>query len=167
MHSKYKLAFDTIRQDGGAAEATGIDVVRYKSIAGFVSTIIIGLAGPFYAQLQGLVFPGMFTLGAIDVLVLIVLVVGGIRTMYGPVVGAFLLAHLNQHLQQFQEFKTMIFGRLLVALFLFFQNGIVRYVDRLVRVDLDERLEGWGGGGWGVGGGVGGRIGSPARRLVP
>lgn len=137
MNSKYGIAFEAIRQDEVAAEAAGIDVVKYKSIAGFVSTFIIGFVGPFYAQVDGYVLPGMFEFRTIDVLVLIVLVIGGMRTMFGPVVGAGLMIYINEELQQFGQWRTVIFGALLIVLFLYFREGIVPYVEDL----LEERFK--------------------------
>ena len=143
-HSKYGLAFDTIRQDEVAAESTGVPVVRYKAIAGFITTFFMGLVGPFYIQIGNYVTPGMFTFGTIDVLVLIILVVGGMRTLYGPIVGAAIVVFLNDALQQVAEYRTMIWGLLLIFLFLFFRNGIVPFVRTRVveRYDLEERILG-------------------------
>lgn len=141
-HSRYGLAFDTIRQDEVAAESTGVAVVRYKSLAGFITTFFMGLVGPFYTEIGGYVSPGMFGFASVDVLVLIILVVGGMRTLYGPIVGAALIVAANEWLQAAQEFTTMIWGLLLIVLFLFFRNGIVPFlrVHVLDRFDLDDRL---------------------------
>ena len=139
VNSKFGLAFDVIRQDEIAAESTGVAVVRYKAIAGFVTTFIMGLVGPLYVQIGGYVSPGMFTFAAIDVLVLIILVVGGMRTMYGPVVGAAVIVYVNHLLQDAQEYRTLIFGLLLIFLFLFFRNGIVPFVDRHLDDYFDYR----------------------------
>lgn len=135
-HSKYGLAFDVIRQDQVAAESSGVAVVRYKAIAGFVTTFFMGLVGPLYVQIGGYVTPGMFTFGTVDVLVLITLVVGGMRTMYGPIVGAGLMVFVNDALQAIPEYRRMLWGLLLIVLFLYFRNGIVPYADRR----LEERF---------------------------
>ena len=139
VNSKFGLAFDVIRQDEIAAESSGVAVIRYKAIAGFITTFIIGLVGPFYVQIGGYVSPGMFTFAAVDVLVLIILVVGGMRTMYGPIVGAALIIYINEWLQSYQEYRTLIFGALLIFLFLFFRNGIVPFVDRHLDDHFDYR----------------------------
>ncbi|PAU83007.1 inner-membrane translocator [Halorubrum salipaludis] len=135
-NSKYGMAFDAIRQDEIAAEAIGVDVVRYKTLAGFVSAFVIGLTGPMYAQLESLVLPGMFEFNVIDVLVLIILIVGGIRTMLGPIVGAAVIIYVNEELQATGQWRTVVFGFLLIVLFLYFRSGIVPYLDDV----LNERL---------------------------
>ncbi|WP_436348329.1 branched-chain amino acid ABC transporter permease [Natronorubrum sp. FCH18a] len=131
--SKYGVAFDAIRQDEIAAEAIGIDVVRYKSIAGFVSAFIIGFVGPLYAQLEGIIFPGLFAFTSIDVLVLIILIIGGLRTTLGPVVGACAVIMINEELQRYPQWRTVLFGFLLIVMFLYFRQGLVPYVDKIER----------------------------------
>lgn len=130
--SKYGIAFNAIRQDELAAKAIGINVVRYRTIAGFISAFIIGLVGPFYAQLEGAIFPGLFEFTQIDVMVLIILVIGGIRTLLGPIVGAGAIIFLNEELQEFGQWRVVLFGFLLIVLFLYFRRGIVPYVDKLI-----------------------------------
>lgn len=141
-HSRFGLAFDMIRQDEVSAESTGVAVVRYKAVAGFVTTFFMGLVGPLYVQIGNYVTPGMFNFGTIDVLVLIILVVGGMRTMYGPIVGAAIVIFLNEVLQAAAEYRVMIWGLLLMFLFLFFRNGIVPFVRTHVvdRYGLEEHL---------------------------
>jgi branched-chain amino acid transport system permease protein len=125
MRSKYGLAFAAIRQDEVAAESVGIDVIRYKTVAGFAGATLIGLVGPLYANAERFVDPSLFGFEAVDVLVLIMLVLGGMRTTLGPVVGAALVIVLNEQLQAFGQWRTAIYGALLVGLFLYFREGIV------------------------------------------
>jgi len=136
MNSRYGLAFEMIRQDETAAESAGLNVVKYKTFAGFVATFIMGLTGPFFGQLSGYVTPGLFSFNAVDVLILIMLIVGGLRTMYGPLVGAVVIVYLNEELRALAEYRSIIFGALLIVLFLYFRDGLVPFVD--------GRLEDWG-----------------------
>ncbi|WP_418279822.1 branched-chain amino acid ABC transporter permease [Halorubrum sp. DTA98] len=142
-NSKYGMAFDAIRQDEIAAEAIGVNVVRYKTIAGFISAFIIGLVGPMYAQLESLVLPGMFAFNVIDVLVLIILVIGGMRTLLGPIVGAAVMIYINEELQAAGQWRTVLFGLLLIVLFLYFRQGIVPFADRVLndRLGLKRRIK--------------------------
>ena len=141
MHSKYGLAFEMIRQDETAAESAGLDVVKYKTFAGFVATFIMGLTGPFFGQLSGYITPNLFSFNSIDVLILIMLIVGGLRTTYGPLVGAALIIFLNEELRSFAEYRSILLGTLLIVLFLYFRDGIVPFVDeRLKKWDLRQRV---------------------------
>ena len=140
MASKYGLAFSAIRQDEIAAESVGIDVIRYKTVAGFLGAALIGLVGPIYATSEGWVFPSMFSFQSVDVLVLIMLVLGGMRTLLGPVVGAVIVIVINEYLQAFGQWRTAIYGLLLMGLFLYFRDGVVPTVDRALDGDLPSSL---------------------------
>jgi branched-chain amino acid transport system permease protein len=149
VHSKFGVAFDAIREDEVAAASIGIDVVRYKTIAGFVGAALIGLTGAFFARESAYILPGSFTFLAVDVIVLIVLVVGGLRTTLGPVVGATVVVAIEEFLgsaQSLQAWRTAIFGALLIVLFLYFRRGVVRSArDLLADRGLVGGNEGNGG----------------------
>ena len=139
--SKYGLAFAAIRQDEFAARATGVSVIRLKVFAGFISTFIIGVVGPFYAQTTGIVIPSLFSFNSVDVLVLIILVLGGLRSRFGPLVGAAIVIYIDDILSSFGQWRTVAFGLLLTILFIYFQDGIVpsvtsRYEESGVRQRL-------------------------------
>lgn len=125
MRSRFGLAFKAIRQDEVAAESIGVNVIRYKVIAGFTAAFVIGLVAPFYAQSEAVVSHQMFMFQRVDVLVLIMLVLGGMRTLVGPVVGAAVIIYLNEQIRQFDEWTSAIFGLLLIVLFLYFRAGLV------------------------------------------
>lgn len=138
--SKYGLAFDAIREDEVAAAAVGIDVVRYKTIAGFVSAAVIGATGVMLAGFEQYVTPSLFTFLGVDVLVLIMLILGGLRTTIGPVVGAALVIAIREVLQNTTEYQTAVFGALLIVLFLYFRSGVVPAVSaRLDRFEFRGR----------------------------
>lgn len=140
VNSKYGLAFEMLRQDEDAAESIGLNVARYKVLAGFIATFAVGLAGPLFAQRSGFLTPTQFSFGEIDVVILIMLVVGGLRTMYGPLVGAVVLVMINEELREFGAYRLMLFGILLIVLFLYFRRGIVPWVSSRAReYDLVQR----------------------------
>lgn len=143
IDSKYGLAFSALREDEIAAEAIGIDVVRYKTIAGFVAAAIIGVAGVMFATLQQYISPTMYTFLGVDVLVLIMVVIGGIRTMAGPIVGAAGIIAMRELLQTAGQWRTAIFGGLLIVLFLYFRSGILPAIsERLSKSDLAVQTDG-------------------------
>ena len=133
IHSKFGIAFDAIREDEIAAEAIGVDVVWYKTVAGFVGAFIIGIAGALFAREAGYILPGSFTFLAVDVVVLIVLVVGGLRTTLGPLVGATIVVTIEEILGTYaSSWRSAIFGALLIFLFLYFREGVVVKVRDLL-----------------------------------
>ncbi|WP_254861970.1 branched-chain amino acid ABC transporter permease [Halovivax gelatinilyticus] len=139
MTSKYGLAFTAIRQDEVAAESIGIDVVWYKTMAGFLAAMCIGLVGPLYAHGEGWIEPSMFAFDTIDVLVLIMLVIGGMRTTWGPIVGAGVIIYLEEQLHAAGQWRMSILGLLLIVLFLYFREGIVPKTRELRESDVWTR----------------------------
>lgn len=141
-HSRIGLAFEMIRQDEYAATAIGINAVRYKSLAGFVAAFIIGFVGPFYGQLNQIILPGFFEFTSIDLLVLMILIVGGLRTLYGPIVGAAVIIYLNEELRALGQWRLVAFGLFLTFLFLYFERGLVPYAHQrlLERYGLEDRI---------------------------
>lgn len=133
VNSKYGLAFEMIRQDEDAAESIGVNATKYKVISGFIATFAIGLTGPLIAQRSGFLTPTQFSFGEIDVVILIMLIVGGLRTMYGPLVGAVIVVMINEELREFGAYRLMLFGILLIVLFLYFRRGIVPWIASRAR----------------------------------
>lgn len=147
IHSRYGMAFEAIREDEVAAESIGIDVVRYKSIAGFIAGFIIAIAGAMLAREASYVTPSIFAFLSVDVIALIVLIVGGIRQTYGPIVGAVIVEAIEAALGTYaSNWRTAIFGALLIVLFLYFRSGVIVAARNL----LDEYDISFGGGNSGT-----------------
>ena len=129
VHTKFGVAFNAIREDELAAASIGVDVVRYKVIAGTIAAFVFGFVGAFYAQEAGYILPSAFSFLVVDVLILIVLIVGGLRTTLGPVVGAVIVVAIEQVLATYlTQWRTAVFGALLIFLFLYFRSGIVPFL---------------------------------------
>lgn len=146
MRSRIGMAFNAIRQDEVAAKSRGVSVVKYKTLAGFISAFMIGFVGPFYAQSEQYIVPGMFTFEAIDLLVLIMLILGGIRTMLGPIIGAGFMLYLNEVLLQsilegISEWRTATLGLMLMFLFLYFRRGVVPFYKETLHPRTEQLIE--------------------------
>lgn len=141
--SRYGVAFEAIREDEMAAESIGINVVRYKAIAGFVAGVLIAIAGTMLAREASYITPSVFTFLAVDFIALIALIVGGIRRTYGPIVGAVIVELIEAALGTYaSNWRTAIFGVLLIVLFLYFRSGVIVAVEEF----LEERNISMGGG---------------------
>jgi len=133
VNSRFGVAFHAIREDDLAASSIGIDVVRYKVVAGTVAAFAFGLVGAVYVQEANYILPADFAFLTVDVIVLIVLIVGGLRTTLGPVVGAAIVVAMEEILvSNFTQWRSAIFGLLLIFLFLYFRSGVVPAVADLV-----------------------------------
>jgi branched-chain amino acid transport system permease protein len=126
-------AFRALRDDEGAAELAGLDVARYKVLAGIGGACMIGLKGALYANYEGFISPTTFELGNVDVPVLVMLAFGGIGTLLGPVVGSAVFTVIDEVLRPFSQLRITVYGVILIVLFLGFRRGLIPTVGDLFR----------------------------------
>ncbi|HLZ64837.1 MAG TPA: branched-chain amino acid ABC transporter permease [Aliidongia sp.] len=116
--------FVAVRNGEDLARALGIDAFRTKLLAFALSAFYAGISGALYAGFVRFVGPDLASEGhTFDMLAFIL--VGGIGTLGGPLIGAILLTILTQSLQFLQDFRMIVFGPLLILLVIFFPHGIV------------------------------------------
>jgi ABC-type branched-subunit amino acid transport system permease subunit len=125
-------AFRALRDDEIAAELTGVDVKRYRILAGTLGSGMIGLAGALFAHSEGFISPTTFSFGEVDVLVIVMLAFGGIGSLLGPVIGAAVFTAVEEWLVSYDEYRLIVYGSVIVALFLLLPRGVVPTVERLV-----------------------------------
>ena len=118
------LAWASIREDEQAAGAMGVDVVRFKVLAFILGSAIAGLAGGFYAHFLTFIMPQNFGFGQ-SIVILCMVVFGGIGTRWGPVLGAVILGILPEIFRPIMEYRTFLYGLLLVAMMRFQPGGIL------------------------------------------
>jgi ABC-type branched-subunit amino acid transport system permease subunit len=126
-------AFRALRDDEIAAELAGVDVKRYRVFAGTLGSGMIGLAGALYAHSERFISPSTFSFGEVDVLVIVMLAFGGIGSLLGPVVGAAAFTVLEEWMVSFNEYRLIVYGAVILALFLFFPRGVVPSVQSLAQ----------------------------------
>lgn len=132
-------AFRALRDDEVAAELSGIDVARYKMIAGAMGSAMVALVGALYAHYEGFFSPTTFELGQVDVPVLVMLAFGGIGSLLGPVVGATVFTVVDALLRPLAQLRTAVYGVILLALFLGFRRGVVPTINDLARRLVSRR----------------------------
>ncbi|HSB73110.1 MAG TPA: branched-chain amino acid ABC transporter permease [Candidatus Methylomirabilis sp.] len=126
------LAWSAIREDEGAAEAMGIDVVQSKVLAFTLGSAGAGLAGSLYAHFLTFIMPVNFNFGQ-SIVILSMVVFGGIGTLRGPIVGAIVLGALPEISRPAMEYRTLLYGVLLLLLMRFQPDGILGERSLLVR----------------------------------
>ncbi|MBW1923739.1 MAG: branched-chain amino acid ABC transporter permease [Deltaproteobacteria bacterium] len=105
MGSKWGYYFVSIREDQDAAESLGIDTHLYKMISLNIAAFLTGMAGSLYMNYMGFIDPEVvFSLHDISIMAILVGIVGGVGTVYGPVVGAFIMVAVHEF------FRTGFFG---------------------------------------------------------
>ncbi|HSD43327.1 MAG TPA: branched-chain amino acid ABC transporter permease [Burkholderiales bacterium] len=114
-----------IREDEVSAASLGINRAAWKAFAFGLGAAIAGLAGIFYPGLVGTLVPDAF--GIVESFTMMAMViVGGMGTMIGPVIGAIVLTFLPEVLRGFGELRLMIYGLALTLVVLFMPGGIAQ-----------------------------------------
>ncbi len=126
------LAWAAIREDEQAAGAMGIDVVRFKVLAFTLGSAGAGLAGSLYAHFLTFIMPVNFGF-AQSIVILSMVVFGGIGTLRGPIVGAIVLGALPEISRPAMEYRTLLYGVLLLLLMRFQPDGIFGDQSMVVR----------------------------------
>jgi branched-chain amino acid transport system permease protein len=126
-------AFRALRDDEVAAELAGVDVARYRVYAALIGAAMLGLAGSTYVFTEGRISPSTFGFGQVDVVVLVMLAFGGIGTLFGPILGAVTFTVIDEILIEFGQLRLVVYGTLILALFLFLPRGVIPTVASLWR----------------------------------
>lgn len=131
MRSRIGRAFVAMRDGEIAAQALGIDLLRYKAMAFALSGFYAGTAGALYCAVLDFVAPEGFDLFQM-VLHKAMVVVGGLGSVVGSVLGAALLVYLLEVLREFKATQEIAFGALLLGFVLFQPRGLVDLLKRRV-----------------------------------
>jgi branched-chain amino acid transport system permease protein len=126
------LAWSAIREDEAAAGAMGVDVVRFKVLAFTLGSAGAGFAGSLYAHFLTFIMPVNFGF-AQSMVILSMVVFGGIGTLRGPIVGAIVLGALPEISRPAMEYRTLLYGILLLLLMRFQPDGILGERSLIVR----------------------------------
>ena len=122
-------AFLAIRTSEIAAQASGINAAAYKTIAFVLSAFYTGVAGGLFAFVVGFLSPDAFDVFlSVDFLVMIIL--GGLGSVFGSVAGAAIVTVLNDSLAGFQAYRPLIFGAIMIACMLFMPGGLAALARR-------------------------------------
>ena len=99
QHSKLGYCFQAIREDQDAAHSLGINLTFYKNTALAISAVFTSLAGSLYALYVGFIDPTTVLALDLSVQIVLICIIGGIGTIYGPVIGALVLVPLSEALR--------------------------------------------------------------------
>jgi ABC-type branched-subunit amino acid transport system permease subunit len=136
--SRIGRSWIAMREDEQVAEATGISIIKTKLLAFAMGAAIGSFSGMFVSVQIGSVFPQSLTI-IVSVTVLALLVLGGMGSIPGVIVGSFVLVGLPELLREFDEFRLHIYGGLLVAIMILRPEGLIPSARR--RLELHEEEE--------------------------
>ncbi|MBZ5629308.1 MAG: branched-chain amino acid ABC transporter permease [Acidobacteriia bacterium] len=131
---KFGLGLIAINQDEDAAADTGVNPFVYKLKAHAVAAFLTGVAGGVFARYAAFIHPnGVFGF-PISVQILLMPVIGGLGTVWGPVIGGVVIGVIEEEIvAYFPQVHLLIYGLLLIVIVLFEPGGILGAIRRLQR----------------------------------
>jgi len=159
QNSKLGYYFQAIREDQDAAHSLGISLKLYKNIALAISAVLTSLAGSFYAIYIKFIDPTTVLALDLSVQIVLIAIIGGIGTIYGPMIGAMVLVPLSEALrsnviaqglinsglvredsgpgiflkEHLAHAHVLIYGILVVVVILFMPDGVLGFVKKLTK----------------------------------
>ena len=147
-NSRFGRAWIAIKEDEVAAACMGINTGKLKLFAFCIGSAIAGFAGWLFAGKQGFVSPESFDFTT-SIMLVAMLVLGGIGSISGAIVGALALTIIPELLRPLQEYRMFLFGAIMIIMMLFRPQGLLggvrifeefRPVSERVRQEEDEVL---------------------------
>ena len=124
LRSTYGRAIMSVREDEIAANSNGISVFRYKMIGFVIASFIGGIGGALYAPLIGFVKPDLASFNN-SVNHLIYVVLGGMGSVTGSIISAFVLTVLQEFLRFLRDYRLLIYPLILICMMLFRPQGLL------------------------------------------
>lgn len=130
IQSKTGRALRAIHSSPIAAGTLGINVPYYKAQIFVYSAVLASIAGSLYAHYVNFINPGSFDI-SFSIHLIIMIVVGGMHSIWGAVLGALLITFLSfEWLEAFHEFEVLAFGAILLLATVFFPEGLVSIPEK-------------------------------------
>jgi branched-chain amino acid transport system permease protein len=140
-NSRLGRAWEAMREDAIASESMGVNITTTKLTAFALGAFWAGMVGVLFAAKTTFINPASFTLME-SVLILCIIVLGGMGSTSGVVVGAFIIVLLPEYLRAFSEYRMLIYGAVLVLMMVFRPNGIIQKVRKSYTFKLDNASAG-------------------------
>ena len=118
------VALEAIREDETAASASGVDVTKFKVYAFTIGSGLAGLGGSLYAHFMSFISPYDFGFPQ-SIAILSMVVFGGIGVLRGPIIGAILLGAAPEIFRPIMEYRTLLYGGLLIFMMRFQPSGLL------------------------------------------
>lgn len=113
-------------EDEDLVQSIGYSPSRYKLVSIVLGAFLLGIGGSMYAHINGLITPGQFTIDR-SVLLVVIVVVGGLRSVRGPIVGAIIMIGLPEVIRSFGlgRIRPFLVGLTLIGIVLFLPKGVL------------------------------------------
>jgi branched-chain amino acid transport system permease protein len=141
-HSRYGLDLRAIREDEGAAEMLGVNTTRNKVSAFMVSAIVPGAVGAVYAMHTSFIDPISVFPAALNVEMIVMVLLGGRGTVWGPVIGAGVIMSVREFTWvQFPSLHLALLGVLLIVVMLCLPDGILSIALKRKHIRPDQDVQ--------------------------
>ena len=133
MRSKTGLAMIAMRDAEEAAQSLGVNLTRQKLLVFGVSAFLVGVAGAFYAHYISILAPSAAV--GIDLMILIIAMalVGGLSTLSGPLLGAFILTAAIEMMRGLEDYRLLVYGAMIMLIVMFLPKGLVTLGPMIIR----------------------------------
>jgi branched-chain amino acid transport system permease protein len=146
-HSRIGRSWVAMREDEDAAQMVGVNTTRFKLLAFAVGALLGGLGGAIFSAWQGSIFPDNFNI-MVSINVLCLIIIGGMGSIPGVVIGSFALITLPDILRQFSDYRLLLFGFLLVVMMIARPEGFIPsqrrklelHAEKLVHAEPSETI---------------------------
>lgn len=132
--SRIGRAWIALREDEIACQAMGIDKAKTKLTAFALGATWAGMGGVVFAAKTTFINPASFTIWE-SIIILCVVVIGGMGSIIGVILGALILILLPEYLRAFSEYRMLLFGAVLIVMMVFRPGGIISDVRRIYRFE--------------------------------
>jgi branched-chain amino acid transport system permease protein len=129
LRSRIGRAFVAIRESEVGAQSLAIDLTRFKTMAYAVSAFLAGLAGGLFSPMLGLAVPESYDLFQV-IIQFAMVIVGGLGSILGAVIGAVALVWIQEMLRAFRELQEIAFGGMILLTILFLPGGVAGLLRR-------------------------------------
>jgi branched-chain amino acid transport system permease protein len=149
--TRFKLVANAIRDDEEKAEAMGLHTKRYKNLGFAITAFFLGISGAIYGNMIGFIEPveAAFPVVTFGIFMIVMCLIGGKGTLWGPVIGATLFHIVRQVTWTYMlGWQWVALGGLVIVSVVFFQQGIVGWVQEKwperfgIRVDEESTPDG-------------------------
>jgi branched-chain amino acid transport system permease protein len=135
--SRIGRSWIALREDEDVAQMVGVNTTRTKLLAFAVGALIGGLGGAIFAAWQGSIFPDNFNL-MVSVNVLCLIIIGGMGSIPGVIIGSVALITLPDILREFSDYRLLLFGFLLVVMMIARPEGFIPSRRRQLELHPEE-----------------------------
>ncbi|KMQ75879.1 branched-chain amino acid ABC transporter permease [Marinobacter subterrani] len=141
IESPIGRALRSVKGSEVAASVVGVDTARYKSLVFVISAVYASVMGSLYAHFQGFITPAVASF-EFSILLITMVVLGGMGSTFGVILGAVVLKLLPQLLANFQELETVMFGLILMLTMIFMPKGLLPTLTALVAGKVRKKTGG-------------------------